>query len=100
MPTLRYAILVFAVAVSLAAQQPPDDNWVPGNPDHVKPEEGTFCHTPAPFADPDAKDCDCHTHKSCSIDSETGQRVITEHPKCKHYCWANQCACIVTCPDT
>ena len=97
---MRHLVLAFAVVASLAAGQDQPPDWVPGNPDHIKPEEGTFCHTPIEFADPDAKDCVCHKHKTCSKDAETGQRVIVEHPSCLHHCYANQCACIVTCPDT
>ena len=94
---MRHLILLFAVAVSLAAQEQPPA----GNPNHEKPPDGWFCHTSSPVAPaPEGHECICHEHRTCSKDAETGQRVIVESPTCRVYCFKDNCLCAVKCEDT
>lgn len=87
---MRAILILLLSAVALAQQPEP----VPGNPDHVKPEEGWFCHTNSPIAPaPDGHACECAAHRTCHTDPNTGERVVVEHLTCRVWCFKDHCRC-------
>ena len=90
---MRGVLFILAVTLALQDQGPP-----PGNPEHIQPPEGWHCYANSPVAPaPDGHACVCHEYRTCTVDPETGQYVITEHPSCRVWCFKDHCRCPVHC---
>lgn len=98
-----FLVLFLSVAFLAAAQdQTPTPPLPPGNPEHKELPEGEFCVTDNPLVPmPDGGHaCECHTHRQCTIDQGTGERVVIESATCLQYCFKDHCHCAMHCPDT
>jgi hypothetical protein len=60
---------------------------------HVEPPKGWECsnHPKTPAE----KLCKCH--RTCALNTETGEIEEKEDPACKVYCFKDSCACLSEC---